>query len=56
MPLRSLTEEEVLDKLATLKNQLGRSSFKASGVRVYGAVKSIQGKWSPNMFNKYPVA
>lgn len=39
-----------------LRNQLGRSSFKASGTRVYGAVKSLQGKWQPNMFNKYPVA
>ena len=35
---------------------MGKSAFKASGTRVFGAVKSIQGKWAPNMFNKYPVA
>jgi hypothetical protein len=35
---------------------LGRSSFKASGTKVFGAVKSIQGKWQPNIFNKYPIA
>lgn len=35
---------------------MGKSSFKASGTRVFGAVKSIQGKWEPNIFNKYPIA
>jgi len=45
-----------LDKLNGLRNQLGRSAFQASGTRVYGAVKSLQGKWQPNMFNKYPIA
>lgn len=46
----------MLEKLTGLRNQLGRSAFKASGTRVYGAVKSIQGKWQSNMFNKYPIA
>ena len=35
---------------------MGRSSFKASGTKVFGAIKSIQGKWQPNIFNKYPIA
>lgn len=26
-----------------------------NGPRVFGARKSIQGKWQPNMFNKYPL-
>ncbi len=39
-----------------MRNQLGKSAFKASGTRVFGAVKSIQGKWEPNTFNKYPIA
>lgn len=51
-----MSEEDVLEKLNGLKNQLGRSAFKASGTRVYGAVKSVQGKWQANMFNKYPLA
>jgi len=51
-----MTPEEVLDKLTGLRDQLGRSSFQSSGTRIYGAVKSIQGLWRPNTFNKYPIA
>lgn len=39
-----------------LRSQLGRKSFKASGKRVIGSTESIQGKWQPNIFNKYPIA
>ncbi len=51
-----MSSEEVLERLNDLKNQLGRSAFQASGTRVFGAVKSLQGKWQPNTFNKYPIA
>ena len=46
----------MLSKLNEMRDQLGRSSFKASGTRVFGAMKSIQGKWQANIFNKYPIA
>lgn len=42
--------------LNSLRSQLGRKAFKASGKRVYGVINSIQGKWQPNIFNKYPIA
>lgn len=35
---------------------MGRHAIKASGNRVFGAKKSIQGIWKPNMFNNYPLA
>ena len=56
MPLRSLKEEEVMTTFNRLRNQLGRQSYTASGTRVYHPVKSVQGKWMPNMFNTYPKA
>jgi hypothetical protein len=56
MPLRSYPPEEVLSALLRLRNQLGRRAFKPSGPRVFGSHKSIQGKWQPNLFNKYPLA
>jgi large subunit ribosomal protein L43 len=56
VPLRSMSPEDVLDKLTGLRDQLGRTSFKASGTRVFGAVKSLQGKWQSNIFNRYPIA
>ena len=39
-----------------MNNRLGRASFKASGKRTFGVTESIQGKWTPNMFNSYPNA
>ena len=56
VPLRNLTEGEVISKLESLKNQLGRKAFKVNGSRVFGAKQSIQGKWQSNLFNKYPIA
>lgn len=46
----------MLEKLGKLRNQLGRRSYGASGVRVYHPVKSVQGKWMPNMWNTWPRA
>lgn len=56
IPLRSLPPQEILTALHKLRNQLGRKSLEVSGPRVYHPVKSIQGKWMPNMFNTYPKA
>lgn len=56
VPLRSNSEEEALSALESLRNQFGRKAMKASGYRIFGTKKSIQGKWQPNMFNKYPMA
>lgn len=53
IPLRSLEEEQILQALNKLKNQLGRKSLPASGPRTYHPIKSVQGKWMPNMFNTY---
>ena len=38
-----------------MRNQLGRRAFSVTGTRVFGAVQSVQGKWQPNLFNKYPI-
>lgn len=56
IPLRSLPPSQILSALQKLRNQLGRKSFEVSGPRVFHPVKSIQGKWMPNMFNTYPKA
>ena len=56
IPLRSITQEEVFDRFNDLRNQLGRRAFKAAGPRVHHPVKSVQGKWMPNMFNTFPRA
>ena len=45
-----------MSRLNSLRNQLGRRAFSASGPRVYHPIKSVQGKWMPNMFNTYPRA
>lgn len=34
---------------------MGRKAFKVNGSRVHGSKKSIQGKWEPNLFNRYPI-
>ena len=56
IPLRSIPETDVIEVFQSLRNQLGRKPYEASGPRVYHPVKSIQGKWMPNMFNTYPRA
>lgn len=56
MPVRSYSDKEVLEVFQSLRNQLGRSAFKVNGSRVFCSKKSIQGKWQPNMFNKYPIS
>lgn len=56
LPLRSVPPEEVLAAFQRLRNQLGRKSYEASGPRVYHPVKSVQGRWMPNMFNTFPRA
>lgn len=56
IPLRSIPPEDVVTVFQRLRNQLGRKSYEASGPRVYHPIKSVQGKWMPNMFNTYPRA
>ena len=56
IPLRSIPETDVIEVFQSLRNQLGRKPYEASGPRVYHPIKSIQGKWMPNMFNTFPRA
>lgn len=56
IPLRSLEPEEILTSVNKLRNQFGRKSMAASGPRIYHPIRSVQGKWMPNMFNTYPRA
>jgi hypothetical protein len=56
VPLRNCKDNEIENVFKQMRNQFGTKAWKANGPRVYGAIESIQGKWKPNLFNKYPIA
>ena len=52
--LRNYEEEEVMDQFKKLWNSLGRKPLKHNTLEVSKEITSIQGKWTDDLWSKYP--
>ena len=52
--LRNFEDDEIMTQFNVLWNSLGRRALKHNTLEVSNEIKSIQGKWTDSLWNKYP--